>query len=81
MTVHFVNDNLELKSRWAQTEYLPTDHNGVNIALGLRECLSSWGLKEEDQTCITTDNAANFINAMELNERTRPSMFWTQAAF
>ncbi|XP_049450866.1 zinc finger BED domain-containing protein 4-like [Epinephelus fuscoguttatus] len=40
------------------------------IAHGLRECLSNWGLKEEDQTCITTDNAANVIKAMELNQWT-----------
>ena len=71
LTVQFVNDNFELKSRCLQTAYFPTDHTGENLALGLRECLSSMGLKEEDQTCITTDNAANVIKDMELNQRTR----------
>ena len=75
LTVHFVNDNFELKSRCLQTAYFPTDHTGENIALGLRECLSSWDLKEEDQTCITTDNAANVIKAMELNQWTRLQCF------
>ncbi|XP_041841404.1 zinc finger BED domain-containing protein 4-like [Melanotaenia boesemani] len=59
-TVHFINDNFELKSRCLQTAYFPTDHTGENIALGLRECLS-----EEAQMCITTDNAADVIKAVE----------------
>ena len=63
---HFINDNFELKSSCLQTAYFPTDHIGENIALGLRECLSNWGLKEEDQTCITADDAANLIKAMKL---------------
>ena len=75
LTVHFANDNFELKSRCLQTAYFPTDHTGENIALGLRECLSSWGLKEEVQTCITTDNAGNAIKAMELNQWTSPQCF------
>ncbi len=75
LTVHFVNDNFELKSRCRQTAYFPTDHTGENIALGLRECLSSWGLNEEEQMCITTDNAANVIKAVELNQWTRLKCF------
>lgn len=75
LTVHFVNDNFELKSHCLQTAYFPTDYTRGNIALGLRECLSSWGLKEEDQTCITIDNAANVVRAMELNEWTIPQCF------
>ena len=75
LTVHFLNDNFELKSRCLKTAYFPTDHTGENIALGLRECLSNWGLKEEDQTCITTDNAAYLIKAMELNQWTRLQCF------
>ncbi|KAL2102614.1 hypothetical protein ACEWY4_001782 [Coilia grayii] len=75
LTVHFVNGNFELKSRCLQTAYFPTDHTGENIAMGLKDCLSSWGLKEEAQTCITTDNATNMIKAMELNQWTRLQCF------
>ena len=46
-----------------------------NIAMGLRECLANWGLKEEAQTCITTDNASNMVKAMELNQWTRLQCF------
>ncbi|KAK0151881.1 Zinc finger BED domain-containing protein 1 [Merluccius polli] len=56
------------------TAYFPTDHTGENIAMGLRECLANWGLKEEAQTCIT-DNASNMVKAMELNQWTRLQCF------
>ncbi|XP_061884799.1 E3 SUMO-protein ligase ZBED1-like [Entelurus aequoreus] len=75
LTLHYINDDFELKSRCLQTAYFPMDHTGENIALGLRECLASWGLKEEDQTCITTDNGANVVKAVQLNQWTRLQCF------
>lgn len=75
LTVHFVNGNFDLKTRRLQTAYFSANHTGENIAMGLRECLSSWGLKEEAQMSITTDNAANMIKAMELNQWTRLQCF------
>ncbi|XP_038161489.1 E3 SUMO-protein ligase ZBED1-like [Cyprinodon tularosa] len=75
LTVHFVNANFELKSRCLQTAYFPTDDTGENIAIGLKECLANWDLKEEAQTCITTDNATNMVKAMELNQWTRLQCF------
>ncbi|XP_063075476.1 E3 SUMO-protein ligase ZBED1-like [Engraulis encrasicolus] len=75
LTVHFVNENFELCSRCLQTTYFPTDHTGENIAAGLKECLANWGLNEEAQTCITTDNATNMVKAMELNQWTRLQCF------
>ncbi|XP_030224922.1 zinc finger BED domain-containing protein 1-like [Gadus morhua] len=75
LTVHFVNENFELCNRCLQTAYFPTDHTGENIAAGLKECLANWGLKEEAQTCITTDNFSNMVKAMELNQWTRLQCF------
>lgn len=46
-----------------QTSYFPHDHTGELIAQGFREALQSWGLKEELQVCITTDNGANVVKA------------------
>lgn len=71
LTVHFVNDNFELKSLLAA--YFPTDHTEENIALELRESLSTCGLKEEDQTCITTNNASkvylwNLMNGPDFSD-------------
>ncbi|XP_056433869.1 E3 SUMO-protein ligase ZBED1-like [Gadus chalcogrammus] len=48
---------------------------GDAIAQGLRESLESWGLKEESQVCITTDNGANVVKAVALNDWTRLQCF------
>lgn len=45
------------------------------IARGLREALVSWGLHEDRLVCVTTDNAANNILALQLNEWTRLQCF------
>ena len=38
-TVHFIDDNWDLKSYCLQTHYLPVDHTGANIAEALEETL------------------------------------------
>lgn len=75
LTVHFVDEEFELKSRCLQTSYFPTDHTGENIALGLREALAAWDLCEERQVAITTDNGTNMVKAVELNQWTRIQCF------
>ncbi|XP_066533969.1 E3 SUMO-protein ligase ZBED1 [Hoplias malabaricus] len=57
------------------TSYFPLDHTGENIANGLKDALASWGLNEEGQVCITTDNASNMIKAAEMTEWTRLQCF------
>ena len=52
LTVHFIDEDFELKSRCLQTAFFPA---------GLREAVAAWGLDETRQVCITTDNAANTI--------------------
>lgn len=71
MTVHFIDDDFELKSRCLQTSYFPQDHTGENIVSSLKEASAAWGLCEERQVTITTDNASNVIKAVELNDRQR----------
>ena len=51
-----------------QTSYFPDDHTGEIIAGGLRDILSSWGLKESCQVCMTTDSGSNMIKALQLNK-------------
>ncbi|XP_057203827.1 E3 SUMO-protein ligase ZBED1-like [Triplophysa rosa] len=75
LTVHFISEDFELKSHCLQTSYFPIDHTGENIASALKDALAAWGLKEEGQSCITTDNAANMIRAMEINGWTRLQCF------
>ncbi|GAA6084523.1 zinc finger BED domain-containing protein 1-like [Tachysurus ichikawai] len=66
LTVHFVDEEFELKSRCLQTSYFPAGHTGENIAMGLREALAAWDLREERQVAITTDNGTNVVKAVEL---------------
>ena len=63
-TIHYINDEWELKTKCLQTLYFPTDHTGQNIADGLKDILSQWGLYASKQVCITTDNGSNFISAI-----------------
>lgn len=75
LTLHFIDDEFHLKSRCLTTTYFPEEHTGENIASAIKEILMSWGLCEKNQTCITTDNAANVIKAAELNEWMRLQCF------
>ncbi|KAL6469047.1 hypothetical protein MHYP_G00225710 [Metynnis hypsauchen] len=75
LTVHFINEHFELKSRCLQTSYFPLDHTGENIVNGLKDALANWGLNDEGQVCITTDNASNMIKATEINQWTRLQCF------
>lgn len=45
------------------------------IAQGLKEMLAAWDLKEEQQVCVTTDNAANIVNAVAINKWSRLQCF------
>ncbi|CAM4658701.1 unnamed protein product [Leuciscus chuanchicus] len=74
LTIHFIND-WTLCSRCLQTSYFPEDHTGEMIAQSLKEALQSWGLLEERQVCVTTDNATNNIKALQLNDWTRLQCF------
>ncbi|KAI2666742.1 E3 SUMO-protein ligase ZBED1 [Labeo rohita] len=75
LTIHFITSNWTLCSRCLQTSYFPGDHTGDLIAQGLRESLQSWGLQENRQVCVTTDNATNNIRALQLNNWTRLQCF------
>ncbi|XP_060780514.1 E3 SUMO-protein ligase ZBED1-like [Neoarius graeffei] len=75
LTIHYINNTWELCSKCLQTSYFPDDHTGELIAQGLREALESWGLDEELQVCITTDNGANVVKAVKLNDWIRLQCF------
>ncbi|XP_057183056.1 E3 SUMO-protein ligase ZBED1-like [Triplophysa rosa] len=75
LTVHFVDEEFELKSRCLQTSYFPDDHTGENIAAGLREALAAWDLCENAQVAVTTDNGSNIVKAVALNHWIRFQCF------
>lgn len=75
LTVHFIDEDFNLRAHCLQTTYFPDDHTGENIAAGLREGLVSWDLHKEKHLCIMTDNASNMVLAARLNEWTRLQCF------
>lgn len=75
LTIHFITDDWELASRCLQTSYFPDDHTDDSITKGLKEALESWGLREESQVCITTDNSANVVKAVTLSDWKRLQCF------
>ena len=62
-TMHYVSDDWKLENRCLQTHFLPEDHIGENLAMEAN--LAAWDLRASHQVCLTTDNAANLVNAAE----------------
>ena len=62
-TIHYLDNSWCLQSRCLQTLYAPDDHTDINLGEIMTETLESWELDVRKQTCITTDNGANFISA------------------
>ena len=75
-TVHFIDSSTwKLKSRCLQTQFLPEDHTGENLAEAFLSALDSWDLKADQQVCLSTDNGSNIVNAAERLGWTRLSCF------
>ena len=74
-TLHFITEDFEMKARCLETMYFPEAHTGENIAQALRDVLDRWDLNEKQQTCITTDNGANVVKAVQDNEWMRLQCF------
>ena len=75
LTVHFINDQWDLKSRCLGAQFIPEDHTGENIATALVAMLEEWSLNQDHQACITTDSGTNMIKAAEINRWTRLQCF------
>ena len=56
-TVHFIDSDWKLHSRYLQTLYTPADH-------GMKEILEHWNLSSTKQVCIMTDSGANVVKAV-----------------
>lgn len=39
--------------------FMLQDHTGENLSEAMQSALESWGLEEDEQVCLTTDNGAN----------------------
>ncbi|XP_071344173.1 E3 SUMO-protein ligase ZBED1-like [Trachinotus anak] len=75
LTIHFIDEEWNLRTRCLETADFPDDHTGEVIAEGLKEVLLSWSLTEHKMVCITTDSGANMVKATSLNHWTRLQCF------
>lgn len=75
LTIHYIDKEWALQSTCLQTVYFPEDHTAEIISQGLEDALESWGLSEDRQVCITTDNGANIVKAVALKGWTRLQCF------
>ncbi|XP_025753343.1 zinc finger BED domain-containing protein 1-like [Oreochromis niloticus] len=75
LTVHYIDNKWELRTRVLETAYFPSDHMGEMVGQGLRAMLSAWDISEEDLVAITTDNGPNIVKAVKLNKWTRVQCF------
>ena len=62
-TVHFIDQEWNLKSWCLQTLFVPQDHDADNLADVMVETLDNWGLDPNNQVCLTTDNGSNIVCA------------------
>ena len=46
-------------NRCLQTQYLPDNHTGENLAEAMMLALEAWELDVARQVCLTTDNGSN----------------------
>uniref|UniRef100_A0A1X7VXR6 DUF659 domain-containing protein n=1 Tax=Amphimedon queenslandica TaxID=400682 RepID=A0A1X7VXR6_AMPQE len=75
LTVHFINEEWEHKSRCLQTMFKREDHTGSNISEALTQAMQQWELNNSSLVCITTDNGSNMILASDILGWNRISCF------
>ena len=64
-TVHYIDKEWFLQSKCLQTQFIPEDHTGENLAEAMKATLESWNLDSSNQVCLTTDSGSNVIKAAE----------------
>jgi len=60
-TVHFIDQEWNLKSWCLQTLFIPQDHDANGLTDIMVETLDNWGLDPRNQVCITTDNINSIV--------------------
>ncbi|XP_076879714.1 cytochrome b5 type B isoform X1 [Brachyhypopomus gauderio] len=64
LTVHYLTPDWTLRSRCLETVFMPQNHTSDNISEALRHAFHEWSLDEEKLACMTTDNGANIVAAI-----------------
>ena len=62
-TVHFIDQEWNLRSWCLQTLLIPQDHDANTLADAMVETLDNWGLVPCNQVCLTTDDGSSIVCA------------------
>lgn len=65
VTIHYINENFELKSVLLKCSSLMVSHTAENLAQDINNCLEEWDLKGKIGIAVS-DNAANITKAFEI---------------
>lgn len=65
VTAHFINDDWELKDIILKTAEVQETHTAEHVAECIGDILGEYNVRPQSVLSITTDNAPNYINAVE----------------
>ncbi|CAK6949708.1 zinc finger BED domain-containing protein 1-like [Scomber scombrus] len=65
VTAHFINEDWELKDIILKTAEAQKTHTAENVAVCITNILGEYNVSRQSVLSITTDNAANYVNAVE----------------
>ena len=63
LTVHYIDEDWNLKSSVLTTEEMPERHTGVNTTQRIQEVAKEWQIPDSLVSCIVHDNASNMTVA------------------
>ena len=74
-TTNYIDSDWQLQNKCLQTQFLPEDHTGINLAEAMEAALSLWDLDAANQICLTTDNGSNIVSSAGILDWSRLSCF------
>lgn len=65
VTAHWINDDWEMLNNVLKTKELKVSHTAENVGECIQAILDVFGIERGSVIAITTDNATNYVNAVE----------------
>lgn len=69
-TAHWINDDREMLNNVLKTKELKVSHTAENVGECIQEIVDVFGIERGSVIAITTDNATNYVNAVERHLQT-----------
>ncbi|KAE8287441.1 Zinc finger BED domain-containing protein 1 [Larimichthys crocea] len=70
VTAHVITEDWEMKDFVLKTGELRESHTAENVSKSIVDGLQEFGVQLESVVAVTTDNAANYVNAVEKHMKT-----------